>query len=430
MLAAVVTMLLLALLVIGTPVAFALAIAGAVGLYSLGGASMLLGILDTAPLSAASSYELITVPMFLLMAEFVIISGVADHLFRAAATWVGRIPGGLGIATAFAGAGFGAISGSSTASAATLASTSIPAMLKAGYEPKLACGVVAISGTLAMLIPPSIALVLYGIIADVNIGHLLVGGIVPGLLVTGAITFTILYLVWRHPGWAPSGRAYHWREKFSALAAVWPMLVLFMAVTGIIYIGIATPTEAAGIGAFGAYLIAWGVGKASFAATRKALLRATQTSCMIIMIILGAHIFGYFFTITQTTQQIVATVGSLAIDRWAIMAIIILIYLILGCFMDQVAILILTVPVVLPLVVKLGFDPVWFGVVVIVTAEVGMVTPPVGLNVFVVSRYTGRPLDEVFRGVAPHVLAHLLVIGLLCLLPELVLWLPQTMQGR
>ena len=429
MLALSITLFLLVMLAIGVPVGFALAISGAAGLYFIGGLNMVLGIMDTAPLSAASSYELITVPMFLLMAEFVIISGVADDLFKAASTWVGRIPGGLGIATAFAGAGFGAISGSSTASAATLSSTSIPAMLKTGYEPKLACGVVAISGTLAMLIPPSIALVLFGIIADVSIGELLIGGVIPGLMVTLAISLTVLYLVWRDPSRAPVGQKYTFKEKFLSLKVVWPMLLLFMAVTGIIYLGVATPTEAAGIGAFGAYLIALFMGKASFSATRQALMRAAQTTCMIIMIILGAHFFGYFLTVTQTTQQIVAAIGGWPVDRWVIMAMIILIYLILGCFMDQVAILILTIPVMLPVIKALGFDPVWFGVMVVVLAEVGMVTPPVGLNVFVVSRYTKRPLDEVFRGVGPHVVAHLIVIALFCLFPQLILWLPQTMRA-
>ena len=429
MLALSITLFLLVMLAIGVPVGFALAISGAAGLYFIGGLNMVLGIMDTAPLSAASSYELITVPMFLLMAEFVIISGVADDLFKAASTWVGRIPGGLGIATAFAGAGFGAISGSSTASAATLSSTSIPAMLKAGYEPKLACGVVAISGTLAMLIPPSIALVLFGIIADVSIGELLIGGVIPGLMVTLAISLTVLYLVWRDPRRAPVGQKYTFKEKFLSLKVVWPMLLLFMAVTGIIYLGVATPTEAAGIGAFGAYLIALFMGRAGFSATRQALMRAAQTTCMIIMIILGAHFFGYFLTVTQTTQQIVAAIGGWPVDRWVIMAMIILIYLILGCFMDQVAILILTIPVMLPVIKALGFDPVWFGVMVVVLAEVGMVTPPVGLNVFVVSRYTRRPLDEVFRGVGPHVVAHLIVIALFCLFPQLILWLPQTMRA-
>lgn len=428
MLALTITVLLLALLVIGVPVGFALAVAGAAGLYLMGGASLLLGILDTAPLSSASSYEIISIPMFLLMAEFVILSGVADDLFRAAATWVGRVPGGLGIATAFAGAGFGAISGSSTAAAATLSATTIPAMLKHGYEPKLACGVVAISGTLAMLIPPSIALVLYGLIADVSIGQLLVGGVIPGIIVTLTIAVTVLLLVWMDPSRAPRGRAYGWGEKIRALRVVGPMIALFGAVTGVIYLGVATPTEASAIGAFGAMLLALKERRLSPAGLQRALIAAAGTSCMIIMIILGAHIFGYFLTITQTTHSIVAFVSSLETSRYVVLACLFLMYILLGCVMDQVAILILTVPIVLPVIKALGFDPIWFGVLIIVLAEVGLVTPPVGLNVFVVRRYTGRPLGEIFQGVMPHVVAHLLAVVLLTVFPGLVLWLPSTMR--
>jgi C4-dicarboxylate transporter DctM subunit len=419
--------LLLALLALGAQVAFALAVAGVVGLYFKGGLNMVLGVLDSTPFSAASSYELISIPMFLLMAEFVILSGVADDLFQAASAWVGRVRGGLAMATAVAGAGFGAISGSSTAAAATLSATTIPAMLKQGYEPKLACGVVAISGTLAMLIPPSIALVLFGIIADVHIGHLLVGGVIPGLLVTLTIIATVYFLVWQEPSRAPVGRAYTIKEKVQSLKVVGPMIFLFMSVTGLIYSGVATPTEASGIGAFGAFVLACKEGKVNRKTLTNALVKASHTSCMIVMIILGAHIFGYFFTLTQSTQDLVAWIGSFDTSRWMIMALILFGYLVLGCLMDQVAILILTVPVVLPLVKALGFDPVWFGVIVIVVAEVGMVTPPVGLNVFVVSRYTGRPLAEIFHGVWPHVIAHLLLIVVLVAFPEIILWLPSTM---
>ncbi len=416
------------LLMLGTPVAFAMAIAGAVGLYMIGGLAMVLGILKTTAFSVANSYEIITIPMFILMAEFVILSGVADDLFTAASAWVGRLRGGLAMATAIAGAGFGAISGSSTAAAATLASTTVPAMLKQGYEPKLATGVVAISGTLAMLIPPSIALILYGIIADVSIGDLLIGGVIPGILVTLTIILTVAFLVWQDPDRAPAGRSYTVMEKIRALKVVGPLLILFAAVTGSIYLGVATPTEASGIGAFGAMLLALWESKLTFSTLRIALIDATRTSCMIVMIILGAHIFGYFFTLTQTTQDLVRFVGDLNTSRWVIIALILLGYIVLGFFMDQIAILILTVPVVLPVVVALGFDPVWFGVIVIVTAEVGMVTPPMGLNVFVVARYTRRPLGEIFRGVMPHVIAHLIVIFLLTVFPSIVLWLPSTMQ--
>ncbi|NYT76026.1 TRAP transporter large permease [Alcaligenaceae bacterium] len=428
MLVTFVLLFLVVLLASGTPVGLAMAVAGAAGLYGMGGLPMVLGILETSPFSAASSYELITVPMFLLMAEFVILSGVADNLFKAAATCVGRIPGGLGMATALAGAGFGAISGSSTASAATLSATTIPAMLKQGYEPKLACGVVAISGTLAMLIPPSIALILYGIIADVSIGQLLVGGVIPGILVTLAIMGTVYFLVMQDRSRAPRGRSYTLREKLSSLKVVWAMLFLFFAVTGLIYTGVATPTEASGLGAFGAFLLACNARKVTLKTTYTSLTRAAHTSCMIVLIILGAHIFGYFFTLTQSTQDLVRWVGDLDTSRWVIMAFILLGYVILGCVMDQIAILILTVPVVLPLVVSMGFDPVWFGVVVVVTAEVGMVTPPVGLNAFVVARYTGRPLSEIFMGVMPHVFAHIVVIALFVAFPQIVLWLPSTMR--
>ena len=419
--------LLFGLLAIGTPVAFALLVSGSVGLWFIGGMPMVLGILDTTPLSSVSSYELISVPMFLLMAEFVIISGVADQLFASAAIWVGRVPGGLGIATAIAGAGFGAISGSSTASAATLSATTIPAMMKHGYESRMACGVVAISGTLAMLIPPSIALVLFGIIADVSIGKLLIGGVIPGLLVTVTIALTVLVLVVMDPTRAPPGRAYTLGEKFASLKVVGPMVGLFMMVTGIIYLGVATPTEASGMGAFGAFLLAWRSGRLDRKTLMVAAVAAAGTSCMVFMIIMGARVFTFFFTLTQATQQLVAFVGALDVSRYTILAAILFGYLVLGCIMDQAAILILTVPVVLPVIKALGFDPVWFGVLVIVIAEVGLLTPPVGLNVFVVSRYTGRPVEEVFAGVWPHVLAHLLLIVLFVIFPQLILWLPSKM---
>ncbi len=424
---AITTALLFGLLTIGMPVAFTLVFTGALGLYLVGGWDTMAGVLSTAPLSTASSYELISIPLFILMAEFVIISGVADDLFRAAAIWVGRVPGGLAMATALAGAGFGAISGSSTAAAATLSSTTMPAMLKQGYEPKLAGGVVAISGTLAMLIPPSIALILYGIIADVSISALLIGGVIPGILVTLTIMATVWVLVLINPRAAPAVRAYSLREKLASLKVVGPMVFLFMAVTGVIYTGIATPTEASGLGAFGAFLIALWERQVTRASLSKAMVHAAHASCMIIMIIVCAKIFGYFFTLTQSTQALVAWVSSLDLSRWVIIAMIMFGYLVLGCLMDQVAILILTVPILLPLVKALGFDPVWFGVIVIVMAEVGLVTPPVGLNVFVVARYAQRPLAEIFAGVWPHVFSHLLLVVVLVAFPQIILWLPSKM---
>ena len=423
----IVLLLLAFFLTVGLPVALAMTVSGAAGLYMLGGPTFVSGILRTSPLSTANSYEIITIPMFILMAEFVIISGVANDLFRAASIWVGRLRGGLAMATALAGAGFGAISGSSTAAAATLASTSMPAMLREGYEPKLAGGVVAISGTLAMLIPPSIALILYGIIADVPIGDLLIGGIIPGILVTLTIILTVAVLVRLDPSAAPAGRAYTMREKIASLSTVGPMLILLLAVSGSIYSGVATPTEAAGLGAFVAMLIALWERKLTLAGFWHALRSSAQTSCMILFIVLGAHVFGYFLTLSRVTNDLSLWVGALEMSPTMIMIIILIGYIILGFFMDQIAILILTVPVILPIVVQLGFDPVWFGVIVVVTAEVGMVTPPMGMNVFVVARYTRRPLGELFRGVMPHVWAHLIVIAVMLAFPALITWLPSTM---
>jgi len=332
------------------------------------------------------------------------------------------------MATALAGAGFGAICGTSTASAATLSSTSLPAMLKQGYEPKMAAGVVAISGTLAMLIPPSVALVIFGLLAEVNIGALLIGGIIPGILVTFTIMATVYFLAWQDPSRAPAAPPTSLREKLHMLRVVGPMLALFGMVTGVIYTGVATPTEASALGAFGAFVLALWKRQLTPKTLHQALLRAAHGTCMIAMILLGASIFGYFFTLTQVTQGLVHWVGTLETSRWVIITLILFGYIVLGSFMDQIAILVLTVPIVLPLIKSLGFDPLWFGVIKIVTAEVGMITPPVGLNCFVVARYSGRPVGEVFHGTLPHFIAHLIAIAIMVAWPQIILWLPNHMQ--
>ena len=421
-------LLMLGLLAAGVPVGFAMGAAGAVGLQIVAGPAALMGILQTSPLSTVSAYELITIPMFLLMAELVLLSGVADDLFRAAAAWIGRVPGGLGMATALAGAGFGAICGTSTASAATLSSTSLPAMLKQGYEPRLAAGVVAISGTLAMLIPPSVAMVVFGLLAEVNIGKLLIGGVIPGILVTLTIMATVYVLVLIDPSRAPRAERVPLAEKVQLLKVVGPMLVLMMLVTGVIYTGIATPTEASALGAAGGLGIAIWRGRGSPSEVMKAARRAVHGTCMIAMILLGAQIFGTFFTLTQVTQDVIGWAGSLPISRWAILTVLLAMYIVLGAFMDQIAILVLTVPIVVPLIKSLGFDPIWFGVIKIVTAEVGMITPPIGLNCFVVARYAKRPVGEVFAGTFPHFIAHLIAIAILVAFPILTLWLPNQMR--
>lgn len=419
--------LLFGLLVIGAPVGFAMAISGSIGLYLIGGSAALFGILQTSSLSTVSSYELITIPMFLLLAEFVLVSGVAEDLFQAAAAWVGRIPGGLGMATALAGAGFGAICGSSAASAATLSSTSLPAMLKQGYEPQMAAGVVAISGTLAMLLPTSIALILFGLLADVSISKLLISGVLPSIVITITIMATIYILVRLDPSRAPTAKQVSLAEKLRMLKIVGPMLFLFAAVTGVIYTGIATPTEASAVGAFGAFVIAALRGSLNRKNFGPVFWRASRSTCMISMILLGAHIFGYYFTLAQVPQGLIAWVGSLDVSRWIVIVLLLCGYIILGSFMDQIAILVLTVPIVIPLIRSLGFDPIWFGVIKIVTAEIGMVTPPVGLNCYIVARYANRPVTEVFYGIWPHFVAHLIALAVLVAFPEISLWLPSRM---
>ncbi|MCB1396658.1 MAG: TRAP transporter large permease subunit [Rhodobacteraceae bacterium] len=422
-----IVILLFVLLALGAPIGFALLISGALGIYAFGGERALVGVLSSTPRDSASAFEFLTIPMFLLMAEFVLRSGVADDLFRAAAAWFGRLRGGLGIATALAGAGFGAVCGSSTAAAATLSSTSLPAMKRHNYETELAAGVVAISGTLSMLIPPSVAMVIYALLAHVSIAKMLVAGVIPGILITLTIALTVYFQAWRNPARAPLTEKIPLPEKIALLRLVGPMLVLMGAVTGVIYTGVATPTEASAVGALAAGILYFTRARRSWSEVYSVVARATRTACMLGIIILGAHVFTTFFALTQTTNIIITWVGSLDVSPWVILLALIGVILILGCFMDQMAILVLTVPVVAPLLHSMDFDLIWFGVIMIVTAEIGLVTPPLGLNCFVVAKYSGVPVGSVFRGSLPHVIAHLIAIGIFLLFPAISLWLPAQM---
>lgn len=419
--------LLFILLAMGAPIGFTMAIVGTLGIYFYGGIDAVLAILSSMPRESATVYEFVTIPMFLLMAEFVLRSGVADKLFEAAAAWLGRIPGGLGIATALAGAGFGAICGSSTAAAATLSATSLSSMEKHGYDIHLAAGVVAISGTLAMLIPPSIAMVVYGLIADVNISRLLLAGVLPGFLVMGTIMLTTYVLVKLGKDRSSQPHLTSLRHKLLLLRHALPVVFLFGSVTGVIYTGIATPTEASAIGAMAAGLLYFLSGQATFIGFWDLVGRATRTSCMLALILFGAHLFSTFFALTQSAQGLITLLGTLDIPGWVIIFCLSLIYLALGCFMDQMGVLVLTVPLVAPLVHSLGYDLIWFGVIIIVIAELGMITPPVGLNCFVVSKYSNIPVESVFRGAAPYVVAMLVAIALLLVFPQISLWLPNQM---
>lgn len=418
-------LLLFFLLMIGIPVAISLAISGALGILMANGLDVLLGILSASPGSALTTYELLTVPMFILMAEFMGVSGITNSLFSAVSKWTQKIDGGVGIAAVLTGAAFGAISGSSTAAAATLGKISTPAMVEQGYTPKMAGSIAAISGTIAMLIPPSIALIFYGLLSGVSIGDLLIAGIIPGILVTLTIAITIKLLLLKNPV-GKSDQSYSLKEKIASVKVAGPFILLFGIVTGLIYTGIATPVESSALGALGALILAVKSGNLGSQAFKQALINTSCISAMIGLIIVCAHIFGYFITMTGVTRNLVNYVGALDVSPYFILFILVVLYLVLGLFLDLISILILTIPVVLPVVIALGFDPIWFGVIVILLSEIGIVTPPVGMNVFVVAKVANIPVRDLFSGVIPYILMLLGLIAILIAFPEIVLWLPST----
>ena len=418
--------LLFFLLMIGLPVAISLAISGALGIFLANGIDVLLGILSASPGSALTTYELLTIPMFILMSEFMGVSGITGSLFSAISKWTQKINGGVGIAAVVTGAAFGAISGSSTAAAATLGKISTPAMQAEGYSPRMAGSIAAISGTIAMLIPPSVALIFYGLLSGVSIADLLIAGIVPGILVTLTIAITIRILLIRNPIATDSNTTYSFPEKLMALRVAGPFILLFGIVTGLIYTGIATPVESSALGALGAFVLALKSGNLTVEAFKKAVVETCCISAMIGLIVVCAHIFGYFITMTGVTRNLVNYVGLLEVSPYLILFFLVILYLVLGLFLDLISILILTIPVVLPVVVSLGFDPIWFGVIVILLAEIGIVTPPVGMNVFVVSKVANIPVGELFVGVIPYIIMLLSLVAVLIAFPQIVLWLPST----
>ena len=418
-----VCLLLAALIIVGMPIAFAMGITGAIGLYLVGGMDAVIGILSTATYRNTASWTLTAVPLFVFMAEVLTASRLSSDLFDAANKWFGRLPGGMAIATIFAAAGFGAVSGSSTASAATFSRTAVPEGLRHGYQAGMMTGVVAAAGTLAILIPPSIIMVIYGVLTETSIGALFIAGLVPGLMTAFAYSVAVVLWVRRNPGSVPPSVRHGWTERLASLRRIWPVVLLFVAIVGGMYGGVVTVTEVAAAGAVGALAIgALVLRRLSWRDLSEALERTTRTSAMIFAIVIGAHIFSYFLTMTLATQKLVGFIAALDVPRGAILAILIVIYLILGCLMDQLAILVLTVPIVFPLMMKLGYNPVWFGILITMTVEIGLITPPFGMNVFVVSSITGTPLREVFRGVMPFVLAALLVLLVYAAFPGLVTW--------
>jgi tripartite ATP-independent transporter DctM subunit len=431
MLAIGITALLFLLIGMGIPLAFALGAAGCIGVWLIGGFAPMLSFLATTPVTTASTYELMTIPMFVLMAEFVIVSGVAEELFDTIDAWTRNLRGGLGISTVLTGAGFSSICGSSAAAAATLASTAIPQMRRHGYEMRLATGLTAIVGTLSSMIPPANGLIIYGVLSGADLGKLLIAGIVPGLIGVIVLTLTLQILIRRNPALISRNPEPQppLRERIRMLTRVLPMTLLFLLIVGVMYFGIGTPTEASAMGAVGAMLITVQRRRLTPASLLKALRGTARISVMITMVITGALLFGYFLTMSQATQSLTTMIAGLPTSPWVIIALLLAIKLVLGCFMDQVALLVLTVPITLPIVVQLGFDPIWYGIMLALTSEIGLVTPPIGLNVYIVSRYADVPVDSVFRGVFPFMASMLLYLVVLTAFPAITLWLPGLMQN-
>jgi tripartite ATP-independent transporter DctM subunit len=356
-------------------------------------------------------------------------SGLSRDLYETANRWIGHRRGGLAMANVVACGGFAAVCGSSLATSATMTVVALPEMLRHGYDPRLATGSIAAGGTLGILIPPSVMFLIYGFLTEQSIGKLFLAGIVPGVILIILYALTISLVTWRNPALAPAVPRVPLSERVTALYRVWPMLGLFLLVIGGMYVGVFTATEAAAVGAAGAFLLALVRRSLTWRQLVQALVDTVHTSAALFSILVGAVILGYFLAITQLPMTLAATIGGLPLSANAIMALIILLYLILGAFMDELAMVLLTVPIFFPVSQTLGFDPIWFGVIIVVVCEAGMIAPPVGINVFVLASMTKDvPMKDIYLGILPFLWADVVLLILLMAFPDLALFLPRLMK--
>ncbi len=416
----------------GVNVMIALGIVGMVGLYFLAGFNAASSTLSSIFFTVTYSFHFSVVPMFLLMGYFAMRAGIGRDLFEAATRWFGRLPGGLAIATTGGAAAFGAASGSSVGTATLFTKLALPQMLDRGYSKSLASASIAISGTLAVMIPPSALMVVYGILTDSSIGQLLLAGAIPGAIFTVLIALATLITVLIKPELAPRiDFRYTWREKFASLRLVGPLVLVIVAIIGGLYGGIFTPTEAGAIGALVTFFMAV-IRHRGLRGVRLTgvLLDTVQTTAMIFGIIICALVFSRFLAFSGLSQYISDFLINADVNRWVIVAIIAGLYILLGMMMDAPALLAITLPVTYPIMINLGFDPIWFGVFVVLLCELGAVTPPVGINCFVVKGAAGKliELEDVFRGLLPYIIACLVMLLILCFFPQIALYLPETMR--
>ncbi|WP_101046835.1 TRAP transporter large permease [Macromonas nakdongensis] len=411
------------------PLAVAMMIAGVAGMGLMRGWTPALAGVSQVVFETGFAYVLSVIPLFVLMGNFVTRAGMARELYTAANSFVGHRKGGLAMASIIASGGFGAICGSSIATAATMTKVAFPEMRKHGYKDSLATGAIASGGTLGILIPPSTIMVIYGIITETNIGEMFVAGILPGIVAVLMLCLAVVFVTWRDPEAGPPAERHSWGERFTALRNIWAVVLLFALVIGGIYGGVFTATEGAGVGAAGAFLFALVRRTLSPKVLLEILVESSRTTAMLFTILIGAMIFTNFINFTSMPTDLRDWVVGISPSPIVVILLMMAIYLALGMVMEELAIVLLTIPVFFPIVTGLGFDPVWFGILIITVVEIGMISPPVGLNLFVInSLLKDVRLNTIYRGVWPFVMADILRLGILIAIPGLSLWLPQLMR--
>ncbi len=422
----------LALFCTRMPVAFVMAVVGFVGFSVLTSVQGGLNMISRSMYEVFVSYDLTTIPLFILMGQLAFNAGISRRLFGTAYRFFGHIRGGLAMATVSACTAFGAVCGSSPATAATMATVAIPEMKRFGYRDRLGAGAVAAGGGLGMVMPPSVVLIVYGVLTEQSIGKLFVSGILPAIMLTilflGAISITCR----RHPDYGPPAERFTWTERFRSLTGLIDTLVVFAVVLTGLFKGWFTPTEAASVGAFSVLVLGVVRRQLTVKLIMKSLEETLRTSCMILFLVAGAVVFGKFLAVTRIPFTTASFIGGLEIPALAVMTLIVLIYFLGGCFMDSLAMVMLTVPVFFPVVMDLGYDPIWFGIIIVLVTEMGVITPPVGINVYVVYGVTTAmkqniSLESIFRGIYPFLVATFVGVGLLFLFPQIVTFLPSLM---
>ena len=413
------------------PISFAMGIVGIVGYAYMRDWNWLVAFAtaQTKIYETGRNYTLSVVPLFILMGNFVTRAGMSQELFRAAYAFIGHLRGGLAMATIWASAGFGGICGSSIATAATMAKVAYPSMKRFGYSDRLAAGVIAGGGTLGIMIPPSTIMVIYGVFTETNIGKLFMAGILPGILGAVLLCGAVVYMTWRDPASGPPGERSRWRERWRALKDVWGVAVLFLFVMGGIYGGLFTATEGAGMGAVGAMVFAMLRGALTLHTLYAALLESARTTAMLFLILIGALMFAEFVNITTMPKDLTAFVTSFNVNPIMVVAAICAIYVVLGTAMEELSMILLTIPVFFPVIVQLGFDPVWFGIIIVCVVEIGLISPPVGMNMFVLKTLLPEvSTGTVFSGVMPFMWADVVRLAILVAFPWISLWLPSMMR--